>query len=479
MTSHWTGTTHTKASKHLLRYKQQNKDRNCLMFRSFILLYERCMTIFENTPLPKGAQHMEKMTSIMTTTLGQTKTISKLKINSEQPDNKNILKAISFMQRKLTDEDLSDVTLLRKAIHALLGVKGKLVRVPKTDRINDEWKNTTFDCSMRDLTDTNNPKTLYFDMTGSLTLSQNGSRYSWRDKKQSAFTVYNGKRLLAAYLLWEKPTAHMSHTDELNDLDTYFVNNYFIKRQYFRLDARKDTRILNMIMDTLQVDLNSDLMDKYENDTKKEVATALQTKKYINKNIQDAMTKSKFLKHGFKFVEYDNDTDLDKIARLETEWKTTKEQLPRPTDTPDLRFRKLGKHKAWGLYSAFHNAICIDIRNVNSFIHEYGHFLDFKLHASNLSMQADFQPIIKSYRNEIHKQLGNDSYVIKKLNYYLTPTEVFARAYELYMRERLTNSSFLKDDDAYNELDEYKTFTPENKQRIKTFMRRHIEQVNR
>lgn len=421
---------------------------------------------------------MEKMTSIMTTTLGQTKTISKLKIDPEQPDNKNILKAISFMQRKLTDEDLSDVALLRKAIHALLGVKGKLVRVPKTDRINNAWKNTTFDCSMRDLTDTNKPKTLYFDMTGSLTLSKNGSSYSWRDKKQSAFAIYNGKRLLAAYLLWEKLTAHMSHTDELNDLDTYFVNNYFIKREHFWLDARKDARILNMIMDTLQVDLNSDLMDKYENDTKKEVATALQTKKHINKSIQDAMTKSKFLKHGFKFVEYDNDTDLDKIARLETEWKTTREQLPSPADTPDLRFRKLGKHRAWGLYSPFHNAICIDIRNVNSFIHEYGHFLDFKLHASNLSMRADFQPIIKSYRNEIHKQLGKDSYVVKKLNYYLTPTEVFARAYELYMHERLTNSSFLKDDDAYNELDEYKTFTPENKQRIKTFMHRHIRQVN-
>lgn len=419
---------------------------------------------------------MEKMTSIMTDHSDGVKTISKLNIDPKQSNSKNILKAISFMQRKLTNDELADINLIRKAVHDFLGIispKG-IYKIKPAHRLNDVWKNVVFEYGICDTTDYSAPKFVYFNMSGKLPINKHGHSYSWRDKKSHEFKVYNGKRLLAAYLLWEKIAWGKAKTPELNDLKAYFINRHFIPRKPYWLEADKDAQLLEWIMDALQVDLNIELMTKYETSAKKEVATALQTKKHINKRIEAAMQKSKFLGQGFTFVEYDNDTDLEKITQLETEWRTTKEQLPDMTNTPDLRFRKLGKHKAWGLYSPFHNTICIDIRNVNSFVHEYGHLIDFKLKDTNLSMLPDFQPIIKSYRKEIHNQLGIDSYVTKKINYYLTPTEVFARAYELYMSDQLADSSFLKNREQYATLDEYKTFNDANRKQIKQFMRKHI-----
>lgn len=421
---------------------------------------------------------MKKMTSIMTdqSALGSVKTISKLKIDPEQSDSKNISKAISFMQRKLTDDELADTNLLNNAVRHFLGITGPkgVAKLKPTHRLNDVWKNVVFTYAIRDNTDHSAPKSVYFNMSGKLPISKHGHSYSWKDGKSRDFKVYNGKRLIAAYLLWDKLSRGRVDTQELTDLKAYFIHYHFVPRKMFWLNADKDKQLLAWIMDALQADLNIELMTKYETNAKKEVATALQTKKHINKGIEAAMRKSKFLDQGFTFVEYDNDTDLEKIAHLETEWRTTKEQLPDVDDTPDLRFRKLGKHKAWGLYSPFHNTVCIDIRNVNSFIHEYGHLIDFKLNDHNLSMLPDFQPIIKSYRKEIYDQLGNDSYVTKKINYYLTPTEVFARAYELYMSEQLTDSSFLKDREQYATLDEYKTFNDTNRKRINQFMRQYI-----
>lgn len=112
------------------------------------------------------------------------------------------------------------------------------------------------------------------------------------------------------------------------------------------------------------------------------------------------MTTSQFLSHGFRFVEYDNATDLNKIAQLEGERSYL--GFPRVEASPDLRFRKLGKHKATGLYSPYHNTLCVDIRNVNSFVHEYAHLIDFKRHTHTLSMHKDFASIVSTYQKEVY-----------------------------------------------------------------------------
>ena len=41
-----------------------------------------------------------------------------------------------------------------------------------------------------------------------------------------------------------------------------------------------------------------------------------------------------------------------------------------------IRFRKLGNHKAIGLYYPLIQCLCVDLRNTTSFIHELGHLID-------------------------------------------------------------------------------------------------------
>jgi len=61
------------------------------------------------------------------------------------------------------------------------------------------------------------------------------------------------------------------------------------------------------------------------------------------------MAQSTF-KKDFGFVEFDETVDLDKMRELENEWETYRKILPHAQNgnTPDLRFRYLGKHKANG-----------------------------------------------------------------------------------------------------------------------------------
>lgn len=413
---------------------------------------------------------MERIKSIMTDELAATKSLSKLKIDPTQSSNKNVNKAISYIQRRIKPEDLN-LTLLVEAIKNIIEEnvnENNFVEVDERDRINNAWANVTFDYVVESEKSDEVDK-MYFDMRGKLAPSKNAGGYSWRDNYEK-FQVFNAKRLIAIHILWEK----ISDEDTDSELKKYFVGNYLRKRKGWYMLPSKDIVILEMIMDKLQEELNIELMTKYEKETKREIATALKTKKNIKDGVLKAMEESKFLNHGFTFVEYDNDTDLEKVDRLEVEWGAQKEKLTSIDNMPSLRFRKLGKHKAWGLYSPSHNTIAIDIRNVNSFIHEYGHLIDYQLQDENLSMMNDFKPIIQSYRKEIFDQLDKDSYVMKKVDYYVTPTEVFARAFEIYMAGILKDSSFLKSEEDYQTLDEYKVFTEENKILINDFMNRYL-----
>lgn len=410
---------------------------------------------------------MTTLTSIMTEQVNKQRSLSKLKINPNDSNTKNILKSISYMQRRLTEEDLSS-TLLGEAVNSFFSIKetdDTIIEVEVSNRVNRLWRGVTFDYFI--INREKNNTLLYFDMDGKLPLSKNGRSYSWRDNG-SPFTVYNGKRLIAAHLLWEKITEGRN-IENLEQLKRTFFDYSFIKHRYHRPRLEHQAYILALIMQSFHYELNIDLMARYETDTRKEVATALQTKKHIKESVKEAMDDTRFLDFGFTFVEFDNDTDLDKVAQLEEEWSNIKDSLTPISAMPDLRFRKLGKHKAVGLYSPSHNTICIDIRDVNSFIHEYAHLVDYKYAEDNLSMRHEFQPIVDSYREQVYL-LPEDSYVRKKLNYYTTPTEVFARAYELFYFDRLPENSFLKTDLDYRTADEYACFTESTRESIDTFM---------
>ncbi len=80
---------------------------------------------------------------------------------------------------------------------------------------------------------------------------------------------------------------------------------------------------------------------------------------------------------------------------------------------------------------------------LQSFVHEYGHALDYATGSGLLSMRDDFKPIVARYRENLSLN-GKGTYVANKAEYYTAPTEVFARAFELYVSEAGLNSIFLK-----------------------------------
>lgn len=209
------------------------------------------------------------------------------------------------------------------------------------------------------------------------------------------------------------------------------------------------------------------------------------TKANINEETQKVMDNTD-LKEYFKFVELDNDVDLKLFGDFEREMHRVQEVLPKINGTkPDLRLRKLGNYKAAGLYFPFNKTIALDFRSdstenrdeykpsepgIKSFIHEYGHYLDYNLVNSDgmttsLSLEPEFRAIIEKYVEQLKENRIYSQSHGKTANYYAVPTEVFARAFEIYVYEKGLRSPLMKFED-YGTEPQYVSFTPEIREEI-------------
>lgn len=198
--------------------------------------------------------------------------------------------------------------------------------------------------------------------------------------------------------------------------------------------------IANLLVDYFQDEINYEQMDTLERENLT-YATAYQTKQAIKPSVQALMAETKFKGETFNFVEFDNDLDTSLLPDIEASWLQLEPHLPKLTTPLELRFRKLGKHKAIGVFFPATNCIGIDIRNIQAFVHEYGHAIDYRYTTGKpLSLQDEFYEIRQSYSRALR---NNSEAIPSKISYYLTPTEIFARAYELYMSTKV-NSDFLK-----------------------------------
>lgn len=243
--------------------------------------------------------------------------------------------------------------------------------------------------------------------------------------------------------------------------------------------ARQQNQIIDFVENYMQTTYDIFLQREYEKDIDKQTrAAAWQTKKNINKEVQKVM-ESTSLNRYFDFVEIDNDVDLKLFNQFEKEMERIHAVLPKTGDKiPELRLRKLGNHKALGLYVPSKNTIAVDFRDrsdsiegvgIQSFVHEYGHALDYGINNGQLlSMEESFQPIVSRYRENLGL-FGKGSYVASKAGYYTTPTEVFARAFELYVSDAGLSSIFLKPKDTYKSSLEYTLFDSELRKKLTSY----------
>lgn len=232
----------------------------------------------------------------------------------------------------------------------------------------------------------------------------------------------------------KRPLSHYS------SLLFYMVSYFDIP--IFLLQAEKSTPYFSILKNFFRNLVNEYQSDKntakYNKAISSDYASAYQTKKNIPKNILHAMSTSKFNEH-FGYVEFDADCDLEKISLIEKEFLAlTKIFNQDRLNEYSIRFRKLGKHRAAGLYFPSLGCLCVDIDSPNSLGHEYFHLLDYKNNC--LSKRYSFQSIIQLYTCLIEEEVkksdklkqwnGNTKY---NRDYYLEPTEIFARCGEMYL----------------------------------------------
>lgn len=169
-------------------------------------------------------------------------------------------------------------------------------------------------------------------------------------------------------------------------------------------------------------------------------ARSFETKKNIPKEVVYQMQQSKFNDY-FGFVEFDELVDSKKISEIEKEFRAFELKVyERIIENKDavLRFRRLGHHKASGLYYPEFNCICVDIDNPSSLLHEYGHMLDYM--NGKISEKGSFKPIIILYKEKFLDGLKKEKIELKgkyDTDYYMTPTEIFARSFEMYLKKIL------------------------------------------
>lgn len=178
-------------------------------------------------------------------------------------------------------------------------------------------------------------------------------------------------------------------------------------------------------------------------------STSFQTKKRIRQATQEKMNNNAFLSH-YGFVEIDNNVPLAVFSEWEQAFIQLTEQINIPT-APNhaLRFRRLGKQQATGVYYPSFNATVLDLDSPDSYAHELGHQLDYTLakKATTCSGELLFRPILDTYKHLTAKAitaLGPEDPFRKQWegsgkynrSYYLQSTEIFARSFELYLQEK-------------------------------------------
>ena len=194
---------------------------------------------------------------------------------------------------------------------------------------------------------------------------------------------------------------------------------------------------------------------KYQKELVSEYSKSFETKRNIPSKQKEAMKNNKFLEY-FNFVELDELTDIEKFYAIENEFELVRDSLQLNRfliKNSELRFRRLGQHKADGLYYPHNMCICIDINSPSSFIHQLGHHIDHTTESNgDMSSKSEFRLLAIEYKRELENtltslsetQIIDENHYKRKRGYFHTPTEIFARCLEIYLLiSKEMTSSFL------------------------------------
>ena len=213
-----------------------------------------------------------------------------------------------------------------------------------------------------------------------------------------------------------------------------------------------EERIFSRLLMVLKTEDEADRAFENYRKVQGHTASVWQTLKNHTRINSESSLKSGFTNY-FRFVEFDHDCDLTMVEEdFYKDFETVVETYLggwRDMDC-EIRIRKLGRHKAAGLFFPELWCLCVDLRSPNSLMHEYGHLYDYA--HGELSRKWEFFKLRECY-SELLKEackgkegemFGSSKY---DLGYYLTPTEVFARCFEMWLTRSLrVNNNVVKPD---------------------------------
>lgn len=297
------------------------------------------------------------------------------------------------------------------------------------------------------------------------------SRYR-EDETHKEWGVVSSKTLNGYYQLFKAIDKEIAPSDKYEELKGWLFlgsnSRYWrmgglgsARTQMYRLEqlAEKtnlkefETKIEDIFDDLIQV--------QYERTMAKlSKATPYMTKKNINLETQKAMEETK-LNNDFKYIELDNTVDLKKFKLAEKDMLKLNQKLPKGKKQAELRIRKLGNYKANGVFFPNYNCIAVDFREgggLSSYVHEYGHYLDYNFSDTLLSRTDKFKEIVRKYSAILEKKNFSGYSSKYDLAYFTTPTEVFARGFELFVNNKGYEGSFVKTEQEYNNQLEYSAF---------------------
>lgn len=261
----------------------------------------------------------------------------------------------------------------------------------------------------------------------------------------------------------EAPAQLSDYIPEIIDLVSFVYNDKLISPK--ALIKKIDSRVVfclpyyyeKYMMSSLKYFISNMQDIKEEEKHRKKldgmVARAYMTKRNIPQHILDEMQRSE-LNNYFGFIEFDEEVDLKSVNLVTQEFQKLNHHIFHDfrNQNTALRFRKLGRHHATGLYYPSINTMVVDFRHPDSFIHEYFHMLDDTL--GDLSLQCTFNEVALHYQKLVRKAVEEEKNTGAMLfspkgkyniNYYLRKCEIFARCGEIFLFRILhVTSSLLK-----------------------------------
>ena len=129
----------------------------------------------------------------------------------------------------------------------------------------------------------------------------------------------------------------------------------------------------------------------------------------ISLKCQKAIISSSF-NHYFGYVELDDECDLEKFFVIEQQFQALSSYLfhGKKYEEVSIRFRKLGRHRAIGLYYPYIKCLVVDVRNTDSLSHEYFHMLDFE--NGRVSSNYEFLKVRECYQECFMQSLEESQY---------------------------------------------------------------------